>query len=75
MGRFARAGIVMMCEFSVIALRVWFLHSVQCFLHVRWQGKHVRGRGEKSGSGVFAILVEFGSRREDLLCCVPSRVS
>ena len=25
------------------------------------------GRGDKSSSGVFAIVIEFGSRREDLL--------
>ena len=27
----------------------------------------MRGRGDKSSSGVFAIVIEFGSRREDLL--------
>ena len=25
------------------------------------------GRGDKSSSGVFVIVIEFGSRREDLL--------
>ena len=27
----------------------------------------MRGRGDKNSSGVFAIVIEFGSRREDLL--------
>ena len=27
----------------------------------------MRGQGDKSSSGVFVIVLEFGSRREDLL--------
>ena len=54
--------------FNMIAMQFLFFHSVQCFLYVR-------GRGEKSGSGVFASVIEFESGHEDLLCYYPSRVS
>ena len=52
--------------YNMIAMQVWFLHSAVLFVR-EVAGEHVIGRGNKSSSGVFAIVIEFGSRREDLL--------
>ena len=55
-----------MCVCNIIAMHVWFLHSAVLFVR-EVAGEHVRGREIRAVLGFFAIVIEFRSRREDLL--------